>query len=114
MPQITNAMDYREIYETLNDQQLKALGKVIDYALKSGWPNCVTEFLAMQQVLESDLCLNKNQLLLFNGIVKYIVENRERVYESIYEAMKKEFFESMDRLMAEQDTFRQEMLGDNK
>lgn len=109
-------MDYKEIYETLNDKQRKKLADTIDYALISKLPDCITSFLAMQSVLENDedLCLNRDQLILFHDISRYIIKNRERIRESIYEAMKKEFFEGMDRLIAEQDTFRQEMLGDNK
>ena len=107
-------MDYKEVHETLNDKQRKAFEKAIDYALKPNWPDSVVKILVMRQTFEDDLCLNEDQLLLFLGIIKYILENRERVYESIHEAMKKEFFESMDRLMTEQDMFRQETLGDSK
>jgi len=109
-------MDYKEVYETLNDKQRKALAGTIDYAVTSKAADCIVMLLAMKSVLENDedLCLNKYQLMLFNDILVYIIKNREHIKEVIYEAMKKEFFESMDRLMAEQDTFRQEMLGDNK
>ena len=104
-------LDYKEVYETLNDKQRKKLADTIDYALISKLPDCVTSFLAMQSVLENDedLCLNRDQLVLFYDISKYIIKNREHIRELIYEAEKKEFFDSMDRLMAEQ-----EMLGDNK
>ena len=99
-------MDYKEVYETLNDKQRKKLADTIDYALVSKLPDCITSFLAMRSVLENDedLCLNRDQLMLFNDILKYIIENRERIRELIYEETKKEFFESMDRLMAEQET----------
>ena len=106
-------LDHKEIYETFNDKQRKILANIINYALKSElpFPNCITNFLAMKAVLENDedLCLNKDQLMLFLDIFRYIIGNREHIKEVIYEAIKKEFFESMDRLMAEQ-----EMLGDNK
>lgn len=109
-------MDYKEVYETLNDKQRKKLADTIDYALISKLPDCITSFLAMQSVLENDedLCLNKDQLILFHDVSKYIIENRERIRELIHEATKKEFYESIYRLTAEQDTFKQEMLGDNK
>lgn len=99
-------MDYKEVYETLNDKQRKKLADTIDYALVSKLPDCITSFLAMQSVLENDedLCLNRDQLMLFNDVSKYIIENRERIRELIYEETKKEFFESMDRLRAEQET----------
>ena len=51
---------------------------------------------------KSDIKLNNDQFELFWEIVKYIVKNREHVKEVIYEAMKKEFFDGMDQLMAEQ------------
>ena len=104
-------MNYKEIYETLNDKQRKKLADTIDYALVSKLPDCITSFLAMQSILENDedLCLNRDQLMLFNDVSRYIIKNRERIRELIYEAAKKEFFDSIDRLMAEQ-----EMLGDNK
>ena len=103
-------MDYRETYATLNTVQLRKLGSIIDMALRTR----LSTGEVMLFLSENDIKLNQDQFELFCDIIKYIVKNREHIKEVIYEAMKKEFFESMDRLMAEQDTFRQEMLGDNK
>ena len=103
-------MDYKEVYATLNTVQLRKLGSIIDMALRTR----LSTGEVMLFLSENDIKLNQDQFELFCDIIKYIVKNRERIKEVIYEAMKKEFFESMDRLMAEQDTFRQEMLGGNK
>lgn len=44
-------LNYKDIYETLNDKQRKVLAGTIHYALKSELPNCVTNFLAIKAVL---------------------------------------------------------------
>lgn len=99
------SLDYKEIYATLNTVQLRKLGSIIDLALRTR----LSAYEVMLFLSKSDIKLNQDQFELFCDIIKYIVKNREHIEEVIYEAMKKEFFEGMDRLIAEQ-----EMLGDNK
>lgn len=103
-------MDYREIYATLNTVQLRKLGSIIDMALRTR----LSTGEVMLFLSENDIKLNQDQFELFCDIIKYIVKNREHIKEVIYEATKKEFFESMDRLMAEQEILREEILRGNK
>lgn len=98
-------LNYKEIYATLNAVQLRKLGLIIDLALRTR----LSVYEVMLFLSKSDIKLNQDQFELFCDIIKYIVKNREHIEEVIYEAMKKEFFDSMDRLMAEQEIF-----GDNK
>ena len=94
-------MNYKEVYATLNTVQLRKLGSIIDMALRTR----LSAYEVMLFLSKSDIIkLNNDQFELFWVIVKYIVKNREHIKEVIYEAMKKEFFDSMDRLIAEQHT----------
>ena len=93
-------MDYKEVYATLNTVQLRKLGSIIDMALRTR----LSAYEVMLFLSKSDIKLDNDQFELFWVIVKYIVKNREHVKEVIYEAMKKEFFDGMDQLMAEQHT----------
>lgn len=93
-------MDYKEIYATLNTVQLRQLGSIIDLALRTR----LSTGEVMLFLSKSNTKLNQDQFELFCDIIRYIVKNREHIKEVIYEAMKKEFFDSMDQLMAEQHT----------
>lgn len=93
-------LNYKEIYATLNTVQLRKLGSIIDMALRTR----LSAYEVMLFLSKSDIKLNNDQFELFWVIVKYIVKNREHIKEVIYEAMKKEFFDSMDQLIAEQHT----------
>lgn len=93
-------LNYKEIYETLNTVQLRKLGSIIDMALRTR----MSAYEVMLFLSKSDTKLDNDQFELFWVIVKYIVKNREHIEEVIYEAMKKEFFDSMDQLIAEQHT----------
>lgn len=93
-------LNYKEVYATLDTVQLKKLGSMIDLALRTR----LSEYEVMLFLSKSDIKLNQDQFELFCDIIKYIVKNREHIEEVIYEAMKKEFFDGMDQLMAEQHT----------
>ena len=99
-------MDYKEIYETLNDEQRNALRIVIDRALAMKAPSeahiTTASILALYPVTSSCLNLNHKQFTLFWYVVRYIILNKEHIKEVIYKAMKKDFFDSIDQLMAEQ------------
>jgi len=43
-------MDYKEVYETLNDKQRKALAGTIDYAVTAKATDCIVMLLAMKSV----------------------------------------------------------------
>lgn len=103
-------LNYKEIYATLNTVQLRQLGSIIDMALRTR----LSAYEVGLFLSKNDIKFNQDQSELCWDIIKYIVKNREHIEEVIYEAMKKEFFDSIDQLIAEQDTFKQEMLGDNK
>lgn len=100
-------MNYREVYTTLNGEQHKKLMAVMDKALlRSKLPDDIIIRWIMQGVYENCPELNRDQRWLFHDIVEYIVINRDRVRQVIHEAMKKEFFEGIDRLMAEQKSLK--------
>ena len=100
------SLDYKEIYETLNDEQRYALGKVIDRALAMKASNeahiTTASMLALYPVTGDWPNLNCEQFTLFWHVVCYIILNKEHIKEVIHEAVKKEFFDSMGQLMAEQ------------
>lgn len=100
------SLDYKEIYETLNNEQRNALGEVIDRALAMKASNeahiTTASMLALYPVTGSCLNLNHEQFTLFWYVVHYIFLNKKHIKEVIHEATRKEFFDSMDQLMAEQ------------
>ena len=100
------SLNYKEIYETLNNEQRNALRIVIDRALAMKAPSeahiTTASMLALYPVTYSCLNLNHEQFTLFWYVVRYIILNKEHIKEVIYKAMKKEFFDSIDQLMAEQ------------
>ena len=93
-------LNYKEIYATLNTVQLRKLGSMIDMALRTR----LSAYEVMRFLSKSDIKLNQDQFELFWVIIKYIVKDREHIKEVIHEAMKKEFFDSMNQLIAEQHT----------
>lgn len=99
-------MDYKEIYKTLNDDQLKTLGAVIDRALRlknlDNMPIKDAVCLALYPYVDEDAGLDTDQLMLFYDIARYIIFRRDRIKELIHETMRKEFFAAMDLLMTEQ------------
>lgn len=100
------SLDYKEIYETLNDEQRYALGKVIDRALAMKASNeahiTTASMLALYSVTGSCLNLNQEQFTLFWNVVHYIILNKKHIKKVIHEAMRREFFDSMDQLIVEQ------------
>lgn len=99
-------MDYREIYKTLNDDQLKTLGAVIDRALRlKNLDNMSINdavCLVLHPYVDEATSLNTDQLTLFCDIARYIIFRRDHIKELIYETMRKEFFAAMDLLMSKQ------------
>lgn len=96
-------LNYKEIYATLNTVQRRQLRSIIDLALRTR----LSVGEVMLFLTKNDVKLNQDQFELFCDIIKYIVKNRERIKEVIHEAMKKEFFESVDQLMAEQEELKE-------
>lgn len=99
-------MDYREIYKTLNDDQLKVLGAMIDRALRlknlDEMPVKDAVCLVVYPYIDKEIGLNTDQLTLFCDIARYIIFRRDHIKELIYETMRKEFFAAMDLLMSKQ------------
>lgn len=98
-------MDYKEIYKTLNDDQLKVLGAVIDRALRlknlDSMPIEDAIGLVLYPYIDKKVGLSTDQLTLFCDIVRFIIFRRDHIKELIYETMRKEFFATMDLLMTE-------------
>ena len=88
-------MNHEEIYQTLNDGQLDELRQTIDLVLRSKLPEKWVEVVALYPLINNKIDLNQDQMILFRDIVHYVFLNRERIKDSIYRAIKQEFFDSM-------------------